>query len=422
MDVDLYYAGKTHSIQLPDRTHVEIVKPRTVHREKTASQLIHEALQSPIKADLFATFVRHHDSFLIIVNDHARSTPTATILQEVLPYLEDKDFKLIVASGTHTQPNETVLRNTIFKNLYPTLNEKIILHDAKQSETITLGKTSRGTPIKLNKVIADFDAFIPINSIEPHYFAGYTGGRKSFVPGIAAFETIESNHSMALQENARILRLHGNPLHEDLEEAVNMVLQDHPVFAINTVLDGDGKIIRAFGGDMIEQLYQGAEIAKEIYAPTIKDKADILLSVVHAPLDKNLYQSQKGLENTKFAVKDGGIFILVSECKEGIGPKEYQDMLASGETLDELYDIFKKKATHYELGWHKVGSIPQFLKRKEFWMVTTLSEETAKKIHVQPFSSIQTAVNKALRKKGKDSRLLIVKNSGNIAPQPMSNT
>ncbi|NIQ08071.1 MAG: nickel-dependent lactate racemase [Candidatus Korarchaeota archaeon] len=422
MDVDLDYAGKTHTVHLPTDATVKILEPRKITRDKTDSQLIQGALHSPINAENFDTFIAQYESFLVIVNDHARSTPTATILKEVLPYLEEKDFKIIVASGTHIQPTKDILRTTIFKDLYPKLKDKILLHDAKESATVKIGHTSRGTPIRLNNVIKDFEAFIPINSIEPHYFAGYTGGRKSFMPGIAAYESIESNHSMALQESARILRLKGNPLHEDLEEAIAMFLEDHPTFAINAVLDGEGKIIQTFAGDIIEQLYHGAKLARDIYAPEIEEKADILLSVVHAPLDKNLYQAQKGLENCKFAVKDGGIFILISECKEGIGPPDYQEMLASGETLDELYDIFKKRVERYELGWHKVGSIPEFLKTKDFWMVTTLSQDTATKIHVKPFYSIQKAVNEAIMKKGKEATIVIVKDSGNIAPQATSKT
>lgn len=422
MDVNLYYAGKTHAVHLPSDATVKILEPRKIDREKTDSQLIQEALRSPINAEPFDTFIAQYESFLVIVNDHARSTPTATLLKAILPYLDEKDFKIIVASGTHTQPTKEILRNTIFKDLYPKLKDKILLHDAKESATVEIGHTSRGTPVRLNRVITEFEAFIPINSIEPHYFAGYTGGRKSFIPGIAAYESIEANHSMALQESARILQLKGNPLHEDLEEAITMILEDHPTFAINAVLDGEGKIIQTIAGNIIEQLYQGAELARDIYAPEIEEKADILLSVVHPPLDKNLYQAQKGLENCKFAVKDGGIFILISECREGIGPEDYQEMLASGETLDELYDVFKKRVEHYELGWHKVGSIPEFLKTKEFWMVTTLSQETAKKIHVKPFSSIQQAFNEAIKKKGKDATIVIVKDSGNIAPQPTSKT
>lgn len=418
MEFNLFFAGEEHRVSIPDSCQVDVIEPKTVKRDKSNEALLQSALHSPINADNFAEFTSNHDSFLLIVNDHARATPTPLILKKVLPYLEGKPFKIIVASGTHVQPSEQLLKERIIGENYEQLKERVVLHDAKESEFVTLGKTRRETPLKFNKIITEFEALIPINSIEPHYFAGFTGGRKSFFPGIAAYDAVEANHSMALKDSAKILSLQGNPLHEDLEEAAKKVVQEYPVFAINLVLDGEGKIVQAFAGDIIKQLYTGAKLAKKIYAPKIEEKADVVLSIVHPPLDKNLYQAQKGLENCKYTVKDGGIFILVAACKKGIGPEDYASMLQSGESIEDLHDHFSRVKENYQLGWHKVGSIPQILQKMDFWMVTNLENETAKKIHVKPFSSIQEAMDKILEQKGKGCKILIVRDAANIAPMP----
>ncbi|TFG07518.1 nickel-dependent lactate racemase [Candidatus Thorarchaeota archaeon] len=410
------YSGSEEEIEIPDTCNVNVVKPKSVETSKSESTMIRDALSDPIESVSFEEFTENHESFLVIVNDHARRTPTPVVLKEILPFLQDQEFKIIIASGTHARPSEEDIRELILGEFYDELRNSVILHSAKESEMFELGESSRGTPLRFNAIVNDFEAFIPINSIEPHYFAGFTGGRKSLFPGIAEYGTVEANHSMALLEEAQLLRLEGNPLHEDMEEAVRMLLEEHPTFAINIVQDGAGKVARVVAGDIFKQLYVGAETAREIYAPEIDRPAEIVLSVVHSPLDQDLYQGAKGFENTRMAVKDGGILILVAACPGGIGSEDYERMMTSAESVEEMYQKFLEVKEDYELGWHKVGSIPPFLDKNDLWIVTEMPEEKVCSMHMKGFDSVQAAIDAAIDKLGTDIDVLVVHDSGNVSP------
>ncbi|TFG30520.1 nickel-dependent lactate racemase [Candidatus Thorarchaeota archaeon] len=417
MKLRVYYDNSEIQAEILDTSSVEILEPLSLDSEKSESEIIMESLNNPVSSPNFERFIQDYESILIIVNDHARSTPTPKILKHILPVLAEKKIGIIVASGTHPLPSEDDLKELILGEFYSELRDILVFHNSKaESNFITLGVTSRETKVRINKIINDYDAIITINSIEPHYFAGFTGGRKSFLPGISAYESIEANHSLALLDESKILQLKGNPLHEDFEEAVRFVTDKHPVFGINVILDGENKIVGSFAGDLFELLYEGAELAKKVYAPPVTEPPDILVSVVHAPLDQNLYQAQKGFENCLLTLKPGGIMILVASCYDGIGPDDYASMLQSSETPEALAEKFEEIKNHYQLGWHKVGSIPTFLKDKELWMVTKLPLEQLHKMFIRGFENLQKAMDEALRVKGKKSRILVVHDSANVCP------
>ncbi len=417
MKLGIYYDNSEIDVEVPNECNIEIVKPLSLELDKSETQIIAGSLEKSIDSPGFEQFIQDYKSILIIVNDQARATPTPKILKQILPSLENKEIGIIVASGTHSLPSEDDLKETILGKFYSKLRDTLVFHNPNaKDDFVTLGTTSRGTKVRVNRIINEYEAIIAINSIEPHYFAGFTGGRKSFLPGISAYESIEANHSLALLDESKILQLKGNPLHEDFEEAVRFVTEKHPVFGINVVLDGSNKIVGSFTGDLFSLLYEGAKLAKKVYAPVVRESPDILLSIVHAPLDQNLYQAQKGFENCLLTLRPGGILILVSSCYDGIGPDDYASMLQSSDTPDELASRFEEIKKHYQLGWHKVGSIPTFLKDKELWMVTKIPKEQLKRMFIRGFENLQEALDEALRIKGKTSRILIVNDSANVCP------
>ncbi len=415
-EIELYYNGSKQEVKIPASCTVEIIRPKVIHTSMGEDEIIQTALDHPTDSISLSKFIEENDSFLLILNDHARATPTPKILKHVLPLLAGKEFGVIIASGTHGLPTEEDLKNQILGEFYDDLRKQLIFHDSKNDDFLNLGETSRGTPILVNKIISEYEAFIPINSIEPHYFAGFTGGRKSLIPGICAFEAIEKNHSMALLDEARMLALRGNPLHEDFEEAAGVIIEGHPTFAINVVFDGAHNIAGVFAGNIFTQLYKGAELAKDIYSPIVNQSPDVVISVVHSPLDQNLYQAQKGFESCLLTLQPGGILILVASCYDGIGPDDYAQMLQSGKSPSDLAAKFEEIKVNYKLGWHKVGSIPPFLAERELWMVTRLDKTNLDRMFIKGFDSIQEAVDNAVAEKGQDCRFLIVEDSANVCP------
>ncbi|MDT8380553.1 MAG: lactate racemase domain-containing protein, partial [Desulfotignum sp.] len=197
-------------------------------------QVIAQAIDHPINSPSFDSFLADAGKVLVIVNDATRPTPTPKVLDTIFDALSKTDYRFIIATGVHRGPTEEEFVQ-IFGKYYARIKDRILVHDAKKDQDMVfLGDSSNGTPMYVNKAGVEADKIIIISSVEPHYFAGYTGGRKSFLPGIAGYKTVEKNHKLALVPEARALALSGNPVHEDMMDAIKTVKQE--IFSIMTVL------------------------------------------------------------------------------------------------------------------------------------------------------------------------------------------
>ena len=261
-------------------------------------------------------------------------------------------------------------------------------------------------------MVPEIGNVVVIGSVEPHYFAGYTGGRKSFLPGVASYKTIEMNHKLALSDNARSLALDGNPVNEDMIDAMN-VLKDINVFSIQTVLTGDHKIYAVTAGDLLQSFDAAINYANEVFCVPLKKKGNIVLTVASYPMDIDLYQSQKALDNGKLALEDNGIIILVSKCRMGVGEDAFLDLLCRADSPQGILDIL---GGEYKLGYHKAAKMAQIGTWAQMWAVTDLDKKTVKKAMLKPYSDIQLAVDDALETITADGRQprIIVMPSGSL--------
>jgi nickel-dependent lactate racemase len=266
--------------------------------------------------------------------------------------------------------------------------------------------------LQLNKHVFDADGIIVLGSVEPHYYAGFTGGRKFLLPGLAGYRSIEMNHSLALDENSSILKLEGNPIHEDFMEALGIFDRYEDIFSIQLVLNRDHEVSYTVSGHIVDSFNGAVERAKQIYVAPVKSKAEIVVAVATAPMDLDLYQAHKAIENVKPALNDDGVLILVSACPDGIGPRGFYDLLASGG------DVFSKIKQGYRLGYHKAAKIAELQKRAKLLAVTDLQAETLNAISITPYRGIQDALDAATRLKGHDSRVLIVLDGCLTVPVP----
>jgi len=377
------------------------------------TEVFKEGMETPLNSPSFEEFLEKGKKHLLIVNDATRPTPTARVLEHLYPFLKEIDFKLIVATGSHRAPTEEELR-FIFGKLYEPLKKenKILVHHAKDDKRMVhLGFSKRGTPVYINESVLEADKLITINSVEPHYFAGYTGGRKSFVPGVSGYTTIEKNHSWAVKPEAKTLALKGNPVHEDMEEIASMI--DKPVFSIQTVLDGEKNLYKLVCGELKESFYRAAEYANHLYTAEFQKKVDIVISVAPYPMDINLYQAQKAIENGKLALKKDGILILVARCRDGIGPENFYNLLKSSESCEKILEYIEK---NYVLGYHKAGKIAEMNLWAQIWAVTDIEDEKIKKAKIVPKPSLQEAVDHALKEKGKEAEIYYLPNGSMTVP------
>lgn len=412
MKVTIPYGLKKIEIDLPETNNIKIVAPKRVSLGEKET-MIKRALDNPFKCVPFVKWIKKKRKIIFVINDAARPTPTFDILKELGKKMNIEEAKYIIATGAHKEPGDRDL-GRIFGGFYDIIKPNIVIHNAHDKKSlIELGTTSRGTEVWINKEIIDADAIIPIGSVEPHYFAGFTGGRKSFFPGLAGYITIEQNHKLALEEGTEPLSLAGNPVHLDLIDAFKKVPYI-PIFSIQTVVKDNNDLHAVFCGDIHKSFSEACKCTEDIFSFSIKEKADIVITVARHPLDVNLYQAHKAIEHGKLALKDEGILILVAPCDDGIGPDNFYKLLSSSTDLEK---ILKTAKENYKLGYHKAARIAELSKKSEIWAVSEVENEKLKKIFIKPFDSLQVACAKTIEKKGREAQILILMDGGNNVPK-----
>ncbi len=405
MEVKIPY-GKEYVLLSVDIPCTVLAPNEVPLREERA--VLQEALTQPYGNVSFKDFLQKSDRLVVIVNDASRPTPTSKVLDVIGPSLQKHpDVRFLVATGAHRAPTEEEYR-FIFGSHYDHWKDRIFAHDARDDkEMIYLGLSSNGTEMHINRMLTDIGNVIPIGGVEPHYFAGYSGGRKSILPGVAGFKTIEMNHKLAMSDRACSLALDGNPVNEDMVDAMK-VLKDLNVFSIQTVLTGDHQIYAATAGDLHASFDAAVKYAQDVFCVPLAKKSDIVVTVAPYPMDIDLYQSQKALDNGKLALADGGIMILVSKCRMGVGEEAFLQLLSNASTPEE---VMKLIATEYRLGFHKAAKMAQIATWAEMWAVTDIDDETIRTALMKPYSDVQSAVEEAvavLRSKGREPSMVVL--------------
>lgn len=205
-------------------------------------------------------------------------------------------------------------------------------------------------------------------------------------------------------DSARAMNLKGNPVHEDMMDAMK-VLKNLNIFAIETVLDSDHDVYAVTTGDLNGSFYAGIDKAKEVFGVKIPHKADIVISAAPYPMDVDLYQSQKALDNGKLALNKDGILILVATCRTGIGPKPFYNLLSSEKTAA---GVLKKIDESWHLGYHKAAKMAQIDTWASTWAVTELTDEEMRNVHFKPFHDLKVAYAEALAQKGPDASVIVL--------------
>jgi nickel-dependent lactate racemase len=405
MIIDIPYGpDRNIPLEIPDANLPVVVRPLEFP-SVDQSGVVLRALEQPFNSRRFKDFLGAGREALVIVNDASRPTPTALILGLLGDLARDfSRLTFLVATGIHRPPDRRDL-SFIFGPHSQAFSDRIFIHDGgREEETVKLGTTQRGTEVMLNTRAVKAKKIICVSSVEPHYFAGYTGGRKSFLPGIAARKSIEQNHRHALDTGARLLALRGNPVHEDMTESLKF-LADKEIFSVQTVLDRERKIFACAAGHVRGSFSRAVHHARKAYCRPISARADIVVAVARYPMDIDLYQSQKAVENGKLALRKGGILILVSPCRDGIGDRVFYDRLTAFKNPAAL---LKTAAERYQLGFHKSVKFAELMTKADIWAVTGLPDKELEAIFIRPFNRLQHALDAALKKKGSRAKVLVL--------------
>lgn len=393
----------------------QIVSPSNIYLNNE-TDILKVALEKTVGMESFSSFVKKSEKLLIIVNDATRPTPTFKVLQAVYNDIRNhQNVKFLIATGAHRAPTEEEFRY-IFKDFYKEFKNRIFVHDAhKDEEMIYLGISSNETQMYLNKLVTDTQNIVVIGSVEPHYFAGYTGGRKAFLPGVAAYKTIQMNHRHALSDKSAPLTLKGNPVSEDMEDAMHL-LNNLKIFSIQTVLTADHGLYAMYAGDLHKSFNLAVQKANEVFgAPCIR-KGNIVVAVAPYPMDIDLYQSQKALENGKLALEEGGIIILISKCRDGVGDDTFLQLLSCA---PDAKTIMSKIEEGYKLGYHKAAKLLQISMHADMWAISDLDPDILKSAKLDPHKDIQKTFDKAvelIKKKGKAPYAVILPQASLTVP------
>lgn len=401
MKYNIKYNNKNVEIEIPNSTN--IISPKDV-KVKNQEEIINKSLDNPINSEHIKSFISKLNKLLIIVNDGTRPTPTAKIMESIYPIIKEKEITIMVATGVHRIANDKEIKK-ILGNTYDELKSNIVSHEARVEEDLQYIGTSRnGTPLVINKAVLNNDGLIVIGSVEPHYFAGYTGGRKAIMPGVASFKSIEANHKKALDPRAKALNLKDNPVHLDMVDVLSLI-KDIPIYSIMSVMDRNHNIYEITSGNIIDSFDAAIESANEVFTQIIKEKSDIVISVASSPMDIDLYQSQKAIDNGKLALKKNGILILISACHEGVGEKAFYDLLKACDTPKAVLENIRD---NYKLGYHKAGKMAEIMTWADIWVVSELNDKLWKDIFITPYDSIQEAIDAAIKIKGKSASVSLL--------------
>ncbi len=401
MILKITYGQKTLPVTLPEANCAGVIRPAAQNNSGNKR----------VDLSAFKAFVQGEAPVLFIVNDGSRPTPTAAVLKQLYPVLPKKNITFLIATGSHRAPSESEL-HFIFGELLSEFRKNLIVHDATEPSALDYqGQTSRGTPVYLNSHLSRHEKIVVIGSVEPHYFAGYTGGRKAFLPGIAGYDSIEHNHKLALEQGAFPLQLKGNPVHEDQAEVLNF-LKHKQIFSIMTVLDIEDRIHALFNGDIETSFAEAVSVCRNYYSVPVSEKADVLIAVAAPPLDATLYQAHKAIENVRSVLKENGKLLLVAPCSEGVGNDTFIRLLQSYETPGNVLDYVDRT---YKLGFHKAARLAELSLSSELYLLSELDNDLVSSVFMHPLIDLQSLIDSEIRKKA-NCRIMIVEKATVVIP------
>lgn len=412
MKLEIGFGTKPQTVDIPDANLLGVLEPNHTEFELTGAETVEYSLEHPIGTPRLDRIISRNEKVVIITSDITRPFPSHVVLPIVLDKLRrngirNEDMKIVFALGSHRRQTQEEMRRLVGEDVYSAIE----CVDSDPGDFVHMGRTNRGTPVDITRVVAEADRRICLGNIEYHYFAGYSGGAKAVMPGVSTREAIQANHSLMIQPEAYVGRISGNPVREDLEEAIRYCPID---FIVNVVLDEHKRIVCSVAGHYIDAHREGCAVLDKMYKKKIPERSDIVLvSQGGAPKDLNLYQTQKALENAKNAVRPGGIVILVGSCKEGMGERVFEEWMTTEKSPESIIERIQKD---FRLGGHKAAAISLVLRKASIFLVSEMNADFVRSIFMTPFSTVQDALDAAFRELGNTATVWAMPFGGSTLP------
>lgn len=414
IELALPYDNKTITAKIEDdRFAGSLVSQAATYRaEYSEEELVERSLDFPIASPKLEELAKGKKNIVIISSDHTRPVPskiiTPILLRRIRSVAPDARIRILVATGFHRPSTKEELISKYGEDIVA--HEEIVMHYSERDEDmVTLGKLPSGGDLIINKVAMEADLLISEGFIESHFFAGFSGGRKSVLPGISSYKTIMANHSGEFinDKHSRTGNLKHNLIHEDMAYAAKTA---HLAFILNVVLDEDKKIIGSFAGDL-EKAHKKGTVFVDSLSQVDAIESDITISTNGGyPLDQNIYQAVKGMTSAEAANKLGGTIIMVAGCRDRHGgegfyhniadvadPKEFLDKAIHTPRLETVPDQWTSQILARILVNHHVILVSDLVDPQ---LVTDM--------HMALSTSLEDALEKAYDREGKEAKVVVI--------------
>jgi nickel-dependent lactate racemase len=425
LELRLTYGKRYIDFTLEDSLAVQVLKGRDLAGAVDPRKAVSAALRAPFGSGRIPQLVSSSDRIVIIVNDITRPAPTEILLDAVAGELReaelpDNHVTIVVATGTHRANTPDELAGMLGKAA--TRRYRVINHDClDKAQLVHLGETKRGVPIWMNRTVVEASLRILTGVVTPHHVAGYSGARKSLVPGVCGFETIRTHHAFPIRPFYPSMgSLQGNPFHEEALAGAKMV---GPSIVLNAVPNDRKEIVDIVAGGLEEAHLAGARCVDKMYRLKLPELADIVITCPNGyPRDINLYQAQKALSVAELVVKEGGIIILVAECRDGTGGENYMQWLRQSADPKEVVGRFQSEG-YASVGVSKAFMFARALMRGRVIVVSDcLVSAQLHGTFLEHSASLSEAVRIALKERGPDAKILVLPDAINLIPQIAGNS
>jgi nickel-dependent lactate racemase len=405
VDAWLPYGKSEVCVRIPTRNFLGSIEPEEKAGVSDPHSEILRALQEPLASKKLREIAKPDSRVAIVVNDDTRPTPSHLMVPPILEELnaagcKDENITIIFACGTHKPVSHdksiSLLGETIVNGY------RVVNHDCRAQDLVRVGTTNKhGTPVFLNRVFIDADVRILTGAVSLHYYAGYSGGRKSILPGIAGEETIKHNHVMLLDTHSTTGNLNENPVHEDMTEAAKLTKTD---FTLNVVMNSKHEIVKAFAGDVEQVFSEGVRLVDEMYRVAIDRRADIVIvSPGGHPADLNLYQAYKAVDNALVVVKRGGVIILVAELPEGHGHQTFYDWMVK---YGELKAAEREIKRNFAMGGAKAYVYLKAMQKAAIILVSSMPDYYATTVfRMKTARAVNDALSQAFNIAGQNAKV-----------------
>lgn len=414
MSIQIPYGHGFLSMEPPEGKSYEVLNSNAaaMGSELSGEELVRQAMAAPIGSPTLKELAKGKKTAVIIISDHTRPVPSKEILPPMLEELREGnpeiDVTLLVATGCHRLTTTEEIERKIGPEL--AAKEKIKVHDCESPDNIQIGILPSGAPLVIDKTAVDADLVVAEGFIEPHFFAGFSGGRKSILPGICDRATVFGNHCSAFisDPHSRTGVLEGNPIHRDMVAAVRMAnLQ----YIVNVILDPAHKTVAAFAGDPVEAHLKGCETLRNYCGVKPQRKGDIIVtSNGGEPLDQNIYQAVKSMTAGEAAAAPGGVIVLCSKCADGTGSDDFyaamRDCKDAASFLKEIEQIPQDKTIRDQ--WQYQVLCRVLANHRVIFVTDPQWESIVREMKMDYAPTVQAGLEMAYADRGPDAHLVVI--------------